>query len=250
MSIVWSCPRETRYQRAASTPIASISSSRKTTSPRRFDIFFICPRSTRWTSWYTSTSIASGECPSISASAAKARDVAVVIGAEHVDEVVEAARELVADVRGVRREVRRRAVRPDEHAVLVVAVRARPRPHRLVLLERVEERDRLGDVRLDLALPRPGVEVDPEALERRLDPLAASPEPDRRRARRARSCTSPSSRPPEAPRRAGLPRRTPGSAPSARPRRCSSTRARRRARRRREAARPSRRTRRSARSRR
>ncbi len=42
MSIVWSCERETRYQRAASTPILSISSRKNTTSPRRFDTrFFI-----------------------------------------------------------------------------------------------------------------------------------------------------------------------------------------------------------------
>ena len=59
----------------------------------------------------------------------------------------------------------------DEHAILVVAVRARARPERAVLLERVEQRDRLRDLGLDVALPLPRVEVDAEALERRLDPL-------------------------------------------------------------------------------
>ncbi len=50
-------------------------------------------------------------------------------------------------------------------------MRARARPQRAVLLERVEQRDRLGDLELDRALPLPRVEVDAEALERRLDPL-------------------------------------------------------------------------------
>ena len=50
-SIVWSGPRLTRYQRAASTPISSMKSSRKTTSPRRFDIFVCSPPFVRWTSW-------------------------------------------------------------------------------------------------------------------------------------------------------------------------------------------------------
>ena len=80
------------------------------------------------------------------------RDVAVVVGAEHVDEAVEAARVLPADVGGVGGEVRRRAVRAHEHAVLLVAVRARPRPERAVVLVGVEQRDRLGDLGLDLAL--------------------------------------------------------------------------------------------------
>ena len=50
-------------------------------------------------------------------------------------------------------------------------MRARARPQRAVVLERVEQRDRLGYLELDRALPLPRVEVDAEALERRLDPL-------------------------------------------------------------------------------
>ena len=96
-------------------------------------------------------------------------DVAVVVGTEHVDEPVEPLRELAPDVRRVRREVGRRAVRPDDDAVLVVAVQARARPERAVLLVRVERRERLRDLRLDDALPLEGVEVDAEPLERRLD---------------------------------------------------------------------------------
>ncbi len=49
------------------------------------------------------------------------RDVAVVVGAEHVDQAVEAALELVPVVGDVGREVGRLAGRALEHAVLVVA---------------------------------------------------------------------------------------------------------------------------------
>ena len=94
-----------------------------------------------------------------------------MVGAEDVDEPVEAACVLPPDVRGVAGEVRRRAVGAHEDPVLVVAVRARPRPHRALRFERVEERDRLRDLGLELALARPGVEVDAEALEGLLDLL-------------------------------------------------------------------------------
>ena len=40
-----------RNQRAKSTPTSSRNSSRKTTSPRRFDIFACSPPRVRWTSW-------------------------------------------------------------------------------------------------------------------------------------------------------------------------------------------------------
>ena len=98
-------------------------------------------------------------------------DVAVVVGPEDVDQPIEAARVLPANVRRVGREVARGTVRPDEHAILVVAVRARPRPQCPVGLERVQERDRFGDLGLCVALQGPAVEVDSEALERRLDAL-------------------------------------------------------------------------------
>ena len=98
-------------------------------------------------------------------------DVAVVVGAQDVDQAIEASRVLSANVGGVRRVVARRSVRADEDAILVVAVRARARPDGPLRLVRVEERDRLGDLALHVALEHPGVEVDAEALERRLDPL-------------------------------------------------------------------------------
>ncbi len=101
----------------------------------------------------------------------EARHVPVVVCAEHVDEPIQPLRELAPDVGGVGREVAGNAVRANEHAVLVVAVRARAGPDRAVLFVRVEERDRLGDLDLDLALLLPGVEVDAEALERLLDAL-------------------------------------------------------------------------------
>ena len=101
----------------------------------------------------------------------EARDVPVVVGAEDVDEPVEAACVLAPDVGGVEREVRRLAVRADDDAILVVAVGARPGPHGAVRLVRVEQLDRLGRLGLDDALPLEGVEVDPEPLERRLDLL-------------------------------------------------------------------------------
>ena len=44
-------------------------------------------------------------------------------------------------------------------------------PERAVVLERVEQRDRLRDLGLDDALPLVRVEVDPEPLEARLDAL-------------------------------------------------------------------------------
>ena len=93
------------------------------------------------------------------------RDVAVVIRSEDVDQAVEAVRVLAADVRGVLREVRRCATGADEHPILVVTVRARARPHGRVLLEGVEERNRIRNLGLDLGLARAGVELDAEALE-------------------------------------------------------------------------------------
>src|SRR6185436_20805548 len=90
-------------------------------------------------------------------------DVPVVIGAEHVDGTVEAALELVADVGDVGREVEIRAVgRAYERTVLVVAVRASASPERPVRFERVELRQHLGDVLLDVALMTPGVDGNAE----------------------------------------------------------------------------------------
>src|SRR5215831_9642834 len=102
---------------------------------------------------------------------------AVVVGTEHVDRPVEAALELVGQVDDVRGPVGRPAAllrRANEHPVLVVAVHRRAGPDRSVLLVRVETRQELVQVPLELALLRPAVEVDPEAVERLLDLLQHS----------------------------------------------------------------------------
>ena len=51
-------------QRIASTPIASISSSSVTKSPRRLDIFAFSPPSTMWTNCRIGISSRSGSWPS------------------------------------------------------------------------------------------------------------------------------------------------------------------------------------------
>jgi len=106
------------------------------------------------------------------------RDVAVVVGAEHVDHAVVAALELLLVVGDVGGEVRRLAGRPHEHAVLVVAERRRPQPERAVravqvpLLLQAGERavDRARRALVERTLGEPAVEVDAVGLERRADP--------------------------------------------------------------------------------
>ncbi len=95
--------------------------------------------------------------------------VAVVVGAEHVDEPVESLRVLPAHIGGVGGEVRRRPVRANEHTILLVPVGGRPRPQRPVRLVGVEQRHCLGDLGLDDALPLVRVEMDAEPLQARLD---------------------------------------------------------------------------------
>src|SRR5205085_9873654 len=99
---------------------------------------------------------------------------AVVVGAEDVDRTVEAAVKLVGEVDDVGAAVRRRPTlvrRADDDPVLVVAVRRRPGPDGPVLPIRVQARQELGEPVLELALARPRVEADPEALQRALDLL-------------------------------------------------------------------------------
>ena len=139
----------------------------------------------------------------------------VVVGAEHVDRAVVATLELVDEVRDVGGAVRRRAAllgRADEHPVLLVAVRGRARPERAVLLVRVEPRQQLGQALLERALQRPAVEVDAEALHRRLDRREHLGDRIAVALARAPRCSRRGSRPPAPARRAG-PRR-----PSARKR--------------------------------
>ena len=61
--------------------------------------------------------------------------------------------------------------RADEHAILVVTVCGTACPERAVLLVGVEPRQELFQMPFDDALALPGVEVDPEALERLLHRL-------------------------------------------------------------------------------
>ena len=146
----------------------------------------------------------------------------VVVGAPDVDQVVEAAAELLGHVADVGREVGRRAVRADHDPVLVVAERGRAEPQRAVLLVEVAGRpqalDRPVDPALGVerALALPDVEVDAEPLEAGLDPR---PDPVRppsaRRPRRRRR-----------PRRSPPPRRRRGARPRGRRRRRRGSRPR------------------------
>ena len=98
-------------------------------------------------------------------------DIAVVVGAEHVDAPVEAPLPLVDVVGGVCGEVGRLTVAADQHAVLVVTEVGGPQPERTLLLEQMTLRaqnidrvlDRTGLVQR--ALREPHVEGHAEAGE-------------------------------------------------------------------------------------
>src|SRR3954465_6256064 len=115
--------------RGASTPMSSSSSSRVTKSPVRFDICARSPPSITWTRLMISASKAAGSPPSASiaaripapqpgGAAPGPRHVAVVVGAEDVDQAVEAALQLVPVIGDVGRQVGRLAVGADQHPVL------------------------------------------------------------------------------------------------------------------------------------
>ena len=99
------------------------------------------------------------------------RHVAVVIGAEHVDQAAVAALELVPVVGDVGGQVGRFAVGADQDPVLVVAELGSAQPERVLAAVAVAALLELGERLLDLALAvevalgEPGVEADPEALE-------------------------------------------------------------------------------------
>ncbi len=109
---------------------------------------------------------------------ADAGDRAVVVGAPDVDEVVEAAAELLGDVADVGGEIRRPPVGADDHPILVVTERRRAEPQRAVLLVHVAAFAQPLDRALDPALvveprlARPDIEVDTESLEAGLDAFA------------------------------------------------------------------------------
>ena len=114
---------------------------------------------------------------------AVAGDRPVVVHAPDVDQVVEAAAELLGDIPDVGREVRRPSVGAVDHAILVVAEGRRAKPQGPVLLVHVpgvpqpvnRPRDPALVVQGRLALP--DVEPDPEPGERCLD---HRPDPRRR----------------------------------------------------------------------
>src|SRR5687768_84647 len=101
----------------------------------------------------------------------------MVVGTPDVDDVIEAAAELLGHVADVSGEVGRLAVRSDDHPVLVVAEGRRPEPDRTVLLEDVavlaKALDRASDPTLVVQrrLRLPDIEVDAQSLEACLDPL-------------------------------------------------------------------------------
>ncbi len=98
-----------------------------------------------------------------------------MVGAPHVDQVIEPAGELVDHVGAVGPEVRVDAVRTDHHAILVVAEVGRTEPHRAVGLVRVSGFAKALDRGRDLAafgergLGEVGVEPDPEPVQRSPD---------------------------------------------------------------------------------
>ncbi len=95
-----------------------------------------------------------------------------MVGAEHVDRSVEPPVELVLEVRDVGRAVRGQTAllrRADDHLVLVVAELARAHPDSPFMLVGRKAREQFRDALLQLALQRPGVEMDPEPLEGGLD---------------------------------------------------------------------------------
>ena len=111
-------------------------------------------------------------------------DVAVVVGAEQVDLLGEAAVLLAEVVGGVGGEVGGLTVGPDEHAVLVVGEVGGAQPDRAVPVEDVallaQPLDGLldGPAVVQLLLAEPHVEVHPEALEGPPDPGELEPVPE------------------------------------------------------------------------
>jgi hypothetical protein len=102
----------------------------------------------------------------------------MVVGTPDVDEVVEAAAELLGHVADVRGEVGRLAVRADDHAILVVTEGGRTEPQRAVLLVDVAmlaqpiDRTVHPALRMESPLAGPHVEAHAEAGETGLDALA------------------------------------------------------------------------------
>ena len=236
--------REAKNQRAASTPTSASSSSRVMKSPARLrhrDLHAVAheadPRVEEHLDGVGVVAHRLGGVPD-------PRDRAVMVGAPDVDQVVEAAAELLGDVADVGGEVGRLAVRADDHPVLVVAEGGRAEPERAVLLvdvaaARAAARPRARPSRPRGATPRssrrrtgrrgrrgsprsprgpvrppsgrgcPAVSA-PAAVASRPDVVGDGRGEVRRRSRRG-------SRPPGPARRAGAPRSTPRGSGSGRP---------------------------------
>jgi len=100
----------------------------------------------------------------------------VVVSAPDEHESIEAPAELLDDIADVRGEIRRRAIRPDDHPILVVPERRRAEPRGAVGLVHVarvaESLDRPLDPALavEAALGGPDVKMHAEPFERCLDP--------------------------------------------------------------------------------
>ena len=166
MSIGWSWPRETRYQRAASTPIFSTSSCRKTTSPAAFGDPLLLAVLDEMDELVDQDLDPVGVVTEQARCRPQTVDIAVVVGAEHVDRPVEPALELVAHVGDVGGEVEVAAVLgTQERAILVVAELGRARPAGALGLVGVDLLQHLGHLQLDLFLAPPAVHIDAECLE-------------------------------------------------------------------------------------
>jgi NAD/NADP transhydrogenase alpha subunit len=129
-SIVVSWERWSRNQRAASTPISASSSSSVTNVPARLDIEAAAGERDEL---HDEQLEAVGPPAERLERGVHAVDVAVVVGAPHVDEQVEAALALVLVVGDVRREVRVVARGALDDAVLVVAELGRAQPERALV---------------------------------------------------------------------------------------------------------------------
>ena len=191
MSIGVSWLRISMKKRVASTPMSSSRSSSRAKSPRRFDIRARSPPSTRLTICMIETSNASAGRAEGDDRGAHPVDVAVVVGAEHVDQQVEAALELVAVVGDVGGEVGRRAVGADQDPVLVVAELRGPQPDGALAARRRGRGSRRSAIAFSIApaswSARSEAQVsklDARPLERLADPVEHQLDAEPRRAPR------------------------------------------------------------------
>ena len=121
-------------KRTGSRPTSSTTSRSVTKVPARFDMRTGSPARNSFTSWHTLMSRLGLAVRERRDGGLHARDVAGVIGAEHVDEVQEAARQLVVVIGHVGGEIGVAAVRLHQRAVDVVAEGGRPEQRLLAVL--------------------------------------------------------------------------------------------------------------------